>query len=304
MASVTQKRVLLGLQAGLKLREVLQEPHMPSLRMLDEWLTNPEYHAAYLAALATGQHYRDKQMAHRPVAPALKLATEMDKPELNIVLPPTVDITYMSPAPVCPVPAAADIAKFEPLIDEAFYAATLPLAIDDDTLKQLLMQRLRDGEFSSKMIDNTPGFYADKLQAWRKEPDFVAEWNAAKAVGRNQRRVNGLLREPLPPVAPVSPFLVVEPVVSSHIVIPPPPPLPIYEAPCEPAPDPALEYLPEGGPRFVVLKAEELYNYLMSEDEARAIAAEDTARTGQPHYVSRLIAVAAPLLSAVLHPIA
>ena len=308
MSSLSQKRVLLGLQAGLKLREVLQEPHMPSMRMLDEWLGNPEFNAAYLAAMDTGQNYRAKQMANRPVAPAPKLATEMDKPEpeLKVVLPPTVDITYMNPSQISLVPTASEIARLEPIVDDAFYAATLPLAIDDDTLKHHLMQRLRDGEFSSKMVDNTPGFYADKLTKWLREPDFVVEWNKAKAVGRDKRwtgkRVDdALAAEPTVVLLPPTPLV-------SELPIPAPEPIAeptLQPGSPQPVPNPALEFLPEGMVRrFVVLKAEESYDCLMSLDDAQRFAQADCAQHGTPFYIAQIVAVAAPLTTAVLHPIA
>lgn len=71
MAFSKQKaRILLGLELGTKLHELMREPDMPSKRMLEEWRDNdPEFEAAYLAAEAAGRVKRGEP-APAPRQPA------------------------------------------------------------------------------------------------------------------------------------------------------------------------------------------------------------------------------------------
>lgn len=277
---MNQRRVLLGLQAGLKLHEVLREPHMPSAKMVDEWRTVPEFDYAFVTASTEGAAYRAKQLANRPAVKSAALATEL--------------AVELMPEPVTVMVASSPVVIAE--------AAKLIVTITngnshDDALKQELMRRLRTGEPSKLITKSTSGFYADKLSEWRKNADFVVEWNKAKAVGRDTRKTNSYLIERLTQLATEA---VSEPLFESI-----PQPAPAETAPVPAPVNPAHEYLPEHKPthRFLILKAETSFEFLMSEAEAREAAAQYTADSKDAYYVAQLVAVSTPMTTAVIFPI-
>ena len=263
MASPHQKRVLLGLQAGLTLREVLREPHMPNERMLAEWRTDSRFDTEFTNASIQGAAYRAKQIANRPMAKGAAIASELSNQ-------PNHPMTNDTPI-------------------------TAPVA-DDSALKETIMQRLRDGEYSHSVMASTEGFYANKLSGWRKDADFVSEWNKAKAMGRDKREADAMFIERLTTIA--SDAISEQPAILDEVL----------EAMAGPSPEPSVkanpvhDYLPEGlVRRYVILKADDCFDFLMSEQQARESAAQHSAADNMPFYIAVVAHVAVPTMSSTIH---
>lgn len=289
MASPHQKRVLLGLQAGLTLREVLREPHMPNERMLAEWRTDSRFDTEFTNASIQGAAYRAKQIANRPMAMGAAIASDLNRP--------TVDEDFRIQAELEKTP----IEKFinHPMSSEIETAT--PIA-DDSALKEAIMQRLRNGEYSHSVMASTEGFYANKLSNWRKDANFVDEWNKAKAVGRIKRDSDVVaehLTEANP--APIHHDMTVQipgqPVPKSTTVT-----ATFSEPEAEPSPNPLHDYLPEGlVRRYVILKAQDCFEFLMSEQQAIESATQHSAADNMPYYIAMVGHIALPTITSTVH---
>ena len=202
MASTQQTRVIIGIESGAKLHELLREPQMPSMKMVDEWRENPVFEQQYAAAAATGaatreaekqkmEKRRNKTAARTDFTfvgvPTTVAGTPDDerRQQLSRRLTAIIADNYTTP-PGCPVAAAPEP---KPLI---LTPAVMPKPArltpeGEAALKQTVLARLRIGDTFPVIERQTPGFYTNKAIAWRKDPAFAAEWNAAVAAGRHRR---------------------------------------------------------------------------------------------------------------------
>lgn len=324
MPSPLQKRVLLGLESGAKLHEVLREPHMPSLKMVDEWRECPDVDALFAAAAAAGAAVREKAQALRPRAPARRRCdfsfvgqpiTEAGSPDderrqsLSRQLTAIIGDDHRTPAGR-PAVGTTDGSPPTPTFAQTMPARKKVTAEETATRQQQCLALLATGIRTPDILAQITGFSQTKLCAWRKDPEFAAQWDAAAERGRLVRRKApaGFPVKPRPsgrgPVltdetravdnATMSPITYSDPVID---------PLAaaiaraVDNAPVLPS---GAEFMGQDpDKKFVVV----LGWQLMNQAEAHAHAVAESNRFGVPCYVARVTAVAAPVHRARLYNI-
>jgi len=162
MASRNQKQVLLGLESGRKLDDLLREPGMPSKKMLDEWRDDPTFEEAYQAALTKGGHPAPKHVMPPPFFKQTKAITDLSG---NGEVPTQFIVQETPPvaAQPAPTPALASSKRGEFSADKATHQAHI-IALRKEGMKmpELLKQ---------------PGVNSRKLEQYRQEPEFRRLWD-------------------------------------------------------------------------------------------------------------------------------
>jgi len=182
MPSPKQRQLLLALETGVKLHDALREPGMPSKQTLEEWRDNPEFEQAYSEAAQKGKLSREKktgkpepeeqQAAHRPaVLRGLPIVTEENTHPLSKALDEMRSHPEPDPAPAPPKPEQAAQSTRQAEVD----------------VQTKVLHLIRTGTKPTSLLTGMPGFNGTKLAAWRKDPTFLASYEAAKIEGAKAR---------------------------------------------------------------------------------------------------------------------
>lgn len=225
MASSTQKRILLGLESGRKIVDLMREPGMPSKAMLDEWLDNPEYRAEYDAAVTKGRPVREAQQAGRAIADDVvrRPAVLREVPADAYLRPERAQRAITSPVDE-PVEASLPQHKMydvqvhadgtattggvdtEPTTFGSMPTVPIPAEPGEASLPQkksagtrpsmtiraaqeYVLKQLASGVPQADLFRDVRGFNGTKLASWRKDADFKKRHEAAKLAGQQFRIV-------------------------------------------------------------------------------------------------------------------
>jgi len=192
MASSAQKRVLLGLESGRKLHELLSEPGMPSKALLQEWLDNPEFDREYSDATDKGRALRlarggKPEAEEQPADPrpaALRGQLSPTAVEKGRALSQKLTELIGDGATYAQAPADAPAA---PVPQPAVAPSPGPAGRMTTAEKQAqVLKQLASGVLSTEV--KVRGYSEVVLAQWRKDTNFLLHYDQAKKKGFQVRK--------------------------------------------------------------------------------------------------------------------